>query len=122
VGGEHVMLGVIGEPDSLAARAVEAQGVSLDAARQTLTTTAGRGAGSAPDHIPYSAEAKKIRELALREALRLGRAQVGTDDILLAVLRDRRGAAARALTALGIRRDRTEKCLRELAHGESPRE
>jgi hypothetical protein len=122
VGGEHVMLGVIGEPDSLAARAVEAQGVSLDAARRTLTTTAGRGAGSAPDHIPYSAEAKKIRELALREALRLGRAQVGTDDILLAVLRDRRGAAARALTALGIRRDRTEKCLRELADGEGPRE
>ncbi|HEY3007099.1 MAG TPA: Clp protease N-terminal domain-containing protein [Micromonosporaceae bacterium] len=119
VGGVHVVLGLLHEPESLAARAIEAQGVALAAARKAVIAVLGQPATAVPDHIPYSPEAKKVRELAVREALRLGHAQVGTDDILLAVLRDRRGAGARALTALGIRRDRTERCLRDEARGES---
>lgn len=122
VGGEHILLGIIGEPEALAARAIASQGVSLDIARDTLVDAAGPGDGSVPDHIPYSAEAKKLRELAVRESLRLGHSLIGTDDILLAVLRDGRGRAARTLAALGVRRDSTQRCLRALADGDAPRE
>jgi hypothetical protein len=122
VGGEHILLGAIGEPENLAARAIASQGVSLDSARDRLADAAGPAAASVPDHIPYSPEAKKIRELAAREALRLGHSRIGTDDILLAVLRDGRGRAARTLATLGVHCDRTERCLRALASGDASRE
>jgi hypothetical protein len=111
VGSEHILLGLLGEPNGRAARAIEAQGVSLDAARAALAGTLGPSGGATPDHIPFSARAKKIRELALRESLRLGHPQIGTEHILLAVLRDHRTPGAKALTDLGIRRDQTEQWL-----------
>jgi hypothetical protein len=122
VGSEHIVLGILTEPRSLAARAVEAQGVPLDAARSKLAHALGPPVEDVPDHIPYSADAKKVRELALREARRLGHALIGTDDLLLAVLRDGRGPAARGLSTLGVHRDRTERCLREFARAGEPRE
>lgn len=83
---EHLVLGLLADPEALAAKAIVAQGVPLDTVRQTATAALPSAADQVPDLIPYDAQAKKVLELTFREALRLGHNYIGTEHILLALL------------------------------------
>ncbi|MFF4832716.1 Clp protease N-terminal domain-containing protein [Streptomyces sp. NPDC001315] len=83
---EHLVLGLLAEPEGLAAKAITAQGVPLDAVRQAATAALPPAAEEAPELVPYGSDAKKVLELTFREALRLGHNYVGTEHILLALL------------------------------------
>ena len=97
---EHLVLGLLNEPDALAAQAIVSQGVSLDAVRQTVTATLPPAADQVPDLIPYGPQARKALELTFREALRMGHNYIGTEHILLALLELE--AATGVLTGLGV--------------------
>jgi hypothetical protein len=103
----HLVLGLLAEPDGLAAKAVVAQGVPLDAVRQAVTATLPPSAGDLPALIPFDGSAKKALELTFREALRLGHNYIGTEHLLLALLELEDGAGV--LTALGIDKARAEQ-------------
>jgi hypothetical protein len=97
---EHLVLGLLSEPDALAAQAIIAQGVPLEAVRQTVTASLPPAAGQVPELIPFDPQAKKALELTFREALRMGHNYVGTEHILLAMLELQGGSGA--LAGLGI--------------------
>jgi hypothetical protein len=103
---EHLILGLLSEPEALAAQAIIAQGVTLDAVRQAVTATLPPPVAEVPALIPYDAGAKKALELTFREALRLGHNYVGTEHILLALLEFEDGSGV--LTGLGVDKARTE--------------
>ena len=110
IGTEHILLGVLHEPDALAAKAIEAQDVSLDRVRTGVTAVLGPRSGEPRvGHIPFTPRAKKVRELAVREALRLGHDYVGTEHILLGLLDEEEGLAAKVLDDLGVRRSAAEE-------------
>jgi hypothetical protein len=100
IGPTHLVLGLLAEPDGLGARAINAQGVSLEAARQAAQAALPPAAGPVPDLIPYDAQARKALELTFRQALRLGHNYIGTEHILLALLELEAGTGV--LTVLGI--------------------
>lgn len=104
---EHLALGLLSEPDGLAAKAITAQGVSLETLRRTVTTKLARPVQQVPDLIPFDSQARKALELTFREALRLGHNYVGTEHILLALLELEEGAGV--LTGLGIDKKMTEE-------------
>jgi Clp amino terminal domain, pathogenicity island component len=97
---EHLMLGLLSEPDALAAESIVAQGVPLETVRQTVTAKLPPAAGHVPELIPYDPQAKKALELTFREALRMGHNYIGTEHILLALLELQGGTGA--LVGLGI--------------------
>ncbi|HEY2765078.1 MAG TPA: Clp protease N-terminal domain-containing protein [Pseudonocardiaceae bacterium] len=97
---EHLVLGLLSEPDALAAEAIVAQGVSLESVRQTVTATLPTAADHVPDLIPYGSPARKALELTFREALRMGHNYIGTEHILLALLELE--DATGVLTGLGV--------------------
>jgi hypothetical protein len=97
---EHLVLGLLAEPEALAARALVAQGVPLETVRQTVTAKLPPAAGHVPDLIPYDVRAKKALELTFREALRLGHNYIGTEHILLALLEFEDGTGV--LAGLGV--------------------
>jgi hypothetical protein len=100
IGQEHLILGLLTEPKALAAKAIVAQGVSLEDVRRAATAALPPAAGHVPPLIPFNQRAKKTLELTFREALRLGHNYVGTEHILLALLEAEDGAGV--LTGLGI--------------------
>ncbi|MEU6678605.1 Clp protease N-terminal domain-containing protein [Streptomyces sp. NPDC046925] len=100
IGPGHLTLALLTEPDALAAKALVAQGRSLDAIRESVTDSLPPAVGDVPDLIPYDAGGKKVLELTFREALRLGHNYVGTEHILLSLLEAEDGKGT--LTALGI--------------------
>ncbi|MEU6508804.1 Clp protease N-terminal domain-containing protein [Streptomyces sp. NPDC046942] len=104
---EHLVLGLLAEPEGLAARAIVEQGVLLDSVRQAATAALPPAAEDVPDLIPYGPEAKKALELTFREALRLGHNYIGTEHILLALLEQENGEGV--LSGLGITKAGTEK-------------
>ncbi|WBO64732.1 Clp protease N-terminal domain-containing protein [Streptomyces camelliae] len=104
---EHLVLGLLAEPEGLAARAIVEQGVLLDSVRQAATAALPPAAAEVPDLIPYGPEAKKALELTFREALRLGHNYIGTEHILLALLEQENGEGV--LSGLGITKADTEK-------------
>jgi hypothetical protein len=106
---EHILLALTHEPECLAARAIEAQGVALATVRQAAEAALGPKREPIRGHIPFGRRAKKLRELAVREALRFGHPWIGTEHILLAMLRDHKTLGARVLIDLGIQRDRAEQ-------------
>jgi hypothetical protein len=108
IGTEHILLGLLHEPDALAAKAIEAQGVSLDSVRTGVTALLGPGGQAPSGHIPFTPRAKKVRELTVREALRLGHDYVGTEHILLGLFGEEEGLAAKALAELGVSQDVAE--------------
>jgi hypothetical protein len=108
VGTEHLVLGLLHEPEALGARALQAQGVSLDAVRDAVTAVLGPARDPVPGHIPFTPRAKKVRELAVREALRLGHDRIGTEHILLGLLRDSRSLGATVLAELGVTRRQSQ--------------
>jgi hypothetical protein len=97
---EHLLLGLLSEPDALAAGAIVAQGVPLETVRQTVTTALPPAADQVPELIPYEPQARKALELTFREALRMGHNYIGTEHILLALLELENGTGV--LADLGI--------------------
>ena len=97
IGTEHVLLGLLGEPEGLACRALAGLGMSLEAARNEVTAIVGTGSVAPSGHIPFTPRAKKTLELALREALQLGHNYIGTEHILLGLIREGEGVAAQVL-------------------------
>lgn len=97
---EHLALGLLSEPDALAARAIVAQGVALETVRRVATATLPPAAGQVSELIPFDAQARKALELTFREALRLGHNYIGTEHILLALLE--LGDGTGVLAGLGV--------------------
>ncbi len=101
IGTEHILLGLIHEGDSIAARAIESTGLTLDAARAEIESMIGRGASTPMGHIPFTPRAKNVLELALREALALKKSYIGPEHILLGLIREGDGLGAQILERLG---------------------
>ena len=117
IGTEHILLGLIHEGDGVAARALEAMGISLEAVRQQVEQIIGRGKDAQSGHIPFTPRAKKVLEFSLRESLQLGDDYIGTEHILLGLIREGEGVAAQVLVNLGAGMDRTRQQVIELLHG-----
>ncbi len=116
IGTEHILLGLIRERQSVAARALESLGLDLAVVRQQVVAVTGRGEQAPSGHIPFTSRAKKVLELSLREALHLGHSYIGTEHILLGVIREGDGVAAQVLARLGADLDRVrEQVIRLLA-------
>ncbi|MFF3896992.1 Clp protease N-terminal domain-containing protein [Streptomyces sp. NPDC001812] len=109
---EHLVLGLLAEPGSLAAKAITEQGVTLEAVRAAATALLPPPAEEAPELVPYGAAAKKVLELTFREALRLGHNYVGTEHLLLALLEHENGEGL--LSGLGIDKTTTERYVTEM--------
>ncbi|KUL42630.1 Clp protease N-terminal domain-containing protein [Streptomyces regalis] len=109
---EHLALGLLAEPDGLAAKAITAQGVLLDSVRQAATAALPPAADKVPDLVPYGSDAKKVLELTFREALRLGHNYIGTEHILLALLEFENGSGV--LYGLGLTKQAVEEYLVEM--------
>jgi ATP-dependent Clp protease ATP-binding subunit ClpC len=102
VGTEHILLGLIHERDGIAAEALESLGISLRAVRQQIKEIIGRGQQAPPSgQIPFTPRSRKVLELALREALQLGHDYIGTEHILLGLIREGDGVAAQVLVSQG---------------------
>jgi hypothetical protein len=104
---EHLVLGLLAEPEGLAAKTITAQGVLLDAVRQAATAALPPAAEEVPELVPYGSDAKKVLELTFREALRLGHNYVGTEHILLALLEFENGQGV--LSGLGLTKEAVEE-------------
>ncbi|MFF5570604.1 Clp protease N-terminal domain-containing protein [Streptomyces luteogriseus] len=104
---EHLVIGLLAEPDGLAAKAIIKQGVTLDAVREAATAALPPAADEVPELVPYGPGAKKVLELTFREALRLGHNYIGTEHILLALLEHENGEGV--LSGLGIDKERAEQ-------------
>ncbi|MGI5436931.1 Clp protease N-terminal domain-containing protein [Streptomyces shenzhenensis] len=109
---EHLVLGLLSEPEGFAAKAVLAQGVSLAAVGEAATAALPPAADDAPELVPYGSDAKKVLELTFREALRLGHNYIGTEHILLALLEHENGEGV--LSRLGIAKPTTERYIAEM--------
>ena len=122
VGTEHLLLGLIHEGDGIAAKALESLGISLDVVREQVEGIIGRGQ-QAPrsGHIPFTPRAKKVLEFSLREALQLGHSYIGTEHILLGLIREGQGVAAQVLVGLGVDLDRARERVIQLLTGRAGR-
>lgn len=101
IGTEHVLLGLIHEGEGVAAKALESLGISLELVRGQVEELIEQGSNSPSGHIPFTPRAKKVLELSLREALQLGHNYIGTEHILLGLIREGEGVAAQVLVKLG---------------------
>ncbi len=101
VGTEHILLGLVHEGQGVAASALQSLGISLEAVRQQVEQIVGRGQQAPSGHIPFTPRAKKVLELSLRESLQLGHDYIGTEHILLGLIREGEGVAAQVLVRLG---------------------
>ncbi|MFD3498838.1 Clp protease N-terminal domain-containing protein [Streptomyces sp. NPDC058676] len=104
---EHLVLGLLAEPEGLAAKAITAQDILLDSVRQAATAALPPAAEDVPELVPYGSDAKKVLELTFREALRLGHNYIGTEHILLALLEFENGQGV--LSGLGITKEAAEE-------------
>jgi ATP-dependent Clp protease ATP-binding subunit ClpC len=110
IGTEHILLGLVGEGQGLAAKALESLGVSMEAVRQRVEDIVPAGQVEVrTGHIPFTPRAKKVLELSLSESKLLGHRYIGTEHILLGLLREGEGVAAQVLTALGADLDGTRE-------------
>ena len=117
IGTEHILLGLIREGEGVAARALQSLGIGLDAVRQQVEEIIGRGQQAPSGHIPFTPRAKKVLELSLREAQQLGHDYIGTEHILLGLIREGDGVAAQVLVKLGADLNRTRQRVIEVLHG-----
>jgi ATP-dependent Clp protease ATP-binding subunit ClpC len=118
IGTEHILLGLIHEGEGVAARALTALGLSLAATRQAVEDIIGSGSQAPTAHIPFTPRSKKVLELSLREALSLGSDYIGTEHILLAILREGDGVGAQILAGADVSHSRAREQIIELLHGE----
>ena len=117
IGTEHILLGLIHEGEGVAAKALESLGVSQQAVRQQVEEIIGQGQQTPSGHIPFTPRAKQVLELALREALQLGHNYIGTEHILLGLIREGEGVAAQVLVKLGADLNRVRQQVIQLLHG-----
>ena len=117
IGTEHLLLGLSHENEGVAAKALTELGISLDAVRQQVEETIGKGTNPSGGHIPVTPRAKKVLELSLREALQLNHNYIGTEHILLGLLREGEGIAARVLVKLGADLNRVRQQVTQLLSG-----
>jgi hypothetical protein len=117
IGTEHILLGLVHEGEGVAAQALTQLGVSLEAVRAEVTETIGRGVEQPGGHIPFTPRAKKVLELSLRESLDLGHNYIGTEHILLGLLREGEGIGAQVLVKLGAGRDQVRQVVVQLLSG-----
>jgi ATP-dependent Clp protease ATP-binding subunit ClpA len=101
IGTEHLLLGLIHEGEGVAAMVLESLGISLEAVRAQVEEIIGQGQSAPTGHIPFTPRAKKVLELSLREATQLGHNYIGTEHILLGLIREGEGVAAQVLVKLG---------------------
>ncbi|WP_185046680.1 ATP-dependent Clp protease ATP-binding subunit [Actinoplanes octamycinicus] len=122
IGTEHLLLGLIHEGEGVAAKALESLGISLQGVRQQVEEIIGQGQQSPSGHIPFTPRAKKVLELSLREALQLGHNYIGTEHILLGLIREGEGVAAQVLVKLGADTGRVRQQVIQLVagHTETP--
>jgi len=122
IGTEHILLGLIHQGDGVGAQALESLGITLEAVRQQVEETIGM-AGTAPSASPpFTPRAKKVLELSLREALQLGHSYIGTEHILLGLVREGEGVAATVLVRLGADLGRVRQTVVQLMSGHSEEE
>jgi Clp amino terminal domain, pathogenicity island component/UvrB/uvrC motif len=117
IGTEHILLGLIHEGDGVGAKALESLGISLQAVRAQVEEIIGQGQQAPSGHIPFTPRAKKVMELTLREALQLGHNYIGTEHILLGLIREGDGVAAQVLVKLGADLNRVTQQVIILLHG-----
>jgi len=117
IGTEHILLGLIHEGEGVAAKALESLNISLDAVRAQVEEIIGQGGSSPSGHIPFTPRAKKVLELSLREALQLGHNYIGTEHILLGLIREGEGVAAQVLVKLGADLSRVRQQVIQLLSG-----
>lgn len=122
IGTEHLLLGLIREEEGAAARVLESLDVSLSEARRFLSTEIGEGDKVVEGRIPFTPRAKKALELALREALSLGQNYIGTEHILLGLVRENEGVASRYLDSVGADAERVRNEVIRLLSGPKRRE
>ncbi|MDN6234937.1 MAG: ATP-dependent Clp protease ATP-binding subunit ClpC, partial [Bifidobacterium crudilactis] len=102
IGTEHLLLGLIREGEGVAAKALAAKGVELDATRKQVEEMIGKGNAAPNGHIPFTPHAKQVLELSLREALQLGHSYIGTEHILLGLIREGEGVGTQVLIKMGV--------------------
>src|SRR5690554_4740986 len=119
IGTEHILLGLIHEGEGVAAKALESLGISLDAVREQVQDIIGQGQQQPTGHIPFTPRAKKVLELSLRETLQLGHNYIGTEHILLGLIREGEGVAAQVLVKLGADLSRVRQQVIQLLSGYS---
>jgi ATP-dependent Clp protease ATP-binding subunit ClpC len=117
IGTEHILLGLIQEGEGVAAKALESLGISLEGVRQQVEEIIGQGQQAPSGHIPFTPRAKKVLELSLREALQLGHNYIGTEHILLGLIREGEGVAAQVLVKLGADLNRVRQQVIQLLSG-----
>jgi len=117
IGTEHILLGLIHEGEGVAAKALESLGISLDAVRNQVEEIIGQGQQAPSGHIPFTPRAKKVLELSLREALQLGHNYIGTEHILLGLIREGEGVAAQVLVKLGADLNKVRQQVIQLLSG-----
>jgi ATP-dependent Clp protease ATP-binding subunit ClpC len=117
IGTEHILLGLIHEGEGVAAKAMEGMRISLEAVRAQVEEIIGQGQQAPSGHIPFTPRAKKVLELSLREALQLGHNYIGTEHILLGLIREGEGVAAQVLVKLGADLNRVRQQVIQLLSG-----
>jgi len=117
IGTEHILLGLIHEGEGVAAKALEGMDISLEAVRAQVEEIIGQGQQAPSGHIPFTPRAKKVLELSLREALQLGHNYIGTEHILLGLIREGEGVAAQVLVKLGADLNRVRQQVIQLLSG-----
>ncbi|CAN5288152.1 ATP-dependent Clp protease ATP-binding subunit [soil metagenome] len=117
IGTEHILLGLIHEGEGVAAKALESLTISLEGVRQQVEEIIGQGQQAPSGHIPFTPRAKKVLELSLREALQLGHNYIGTEHILLGLIREGEGVAAQVLVKLGADLNRVRQQVIQLLSG-----
>ncbi len=117
IGTEHILLGLIHEGEGVAAKALEALGINLEQVREQVQDIIGQGQQAPSGHIPFTPRAKKVLELSLREALQLGHSYIGTEHLLLGLIREGEGVAAQVLTKLGADTNKVRQQVIQLLSG-----
>jgi ATP-dependent Clp protease ATP-binding subunit ClpC len=120
IGTEHILLALIDEGDGTGVKALESLGISLDAIRQQVEEIIGRGQQAPSGHIPFTPRAKKVLELSLRESQHLGHEYIGTEHILLGLIREGDGVAAQVLVKLDADLNRVRQQVIQLISGRQP--
>jgi ATP-dependent Clp protease ATP-binding subunit ClpC len=117
IGTEHILLGLIHEGEGVAARSLESLGIDLESVRSQVVEIIGQGSQAPTGHIPFTPRAKKVLELSLREALQLGHNYIGTEHILLGLIREGEGVAAQVLVKLGAELTKVRQTVIQLLSG-----
>jgi len=117
IGTEHLLIGLIDERDGIAARVLAEHGVTRQAVRDRIEETVGRTAGEPSGNAPFTPRMKKVLELSLREGLQLGHSYIGTEHLLLGLVKEGEGVAARVLQGLGVELPRVRQSVIQVLSG-----